>query len=313
MDDRYVEVVDQVSFSINEAEVFGLAGESGCGKSVTALSVLRLLPMPASRILSGEILFRGRDILKMSIEDMRALRGAEISMIFQEPFSALNPLQTIKRQLEECYDYHPLQEKKGNLRGRINTILRRVGFSDPGRILAAYPHELSGGMLQRIVIAMALLLKPGLVIADEPTTALDVTVQAQIMELLRELQKESGTAILLITHNLNLIAQYANRLAVMYAGRIVEENQVQDFIRHPQHPYTLGLLKALPNLASKTELVPIPGQVPQPSEFESGCRFRQRCGEAFDSCTAKPELKECKPHHRVACFLPEVGAGNRNE
>jgi oligopeptide/dipeptide ABC transporter ATP-binding protein len=222
-------------------------------------------------------------------------------MIFQEPAAALNPLLTVERQLMECFDYHPFDGEKTK---RILELLHRVGFPDPHRILTAYPHELSGGMLQRVMIAMALIMKPDLIIADEPTTALDVTVQAQIMELLVEMKQETDTSILLITHNLGLIAQYADRLAVMYAGRIVEESAVQSFIDHPLHPYTKGLLDALPKLTiGESEIIPIPGQVPQPRDYTAGCRFRDRCDKAFERCIEKPPLYHAAEGQQVACFL----------
>jgi peptide/nickel transport system ATP-binding protein len=207
----------------------------------------------------------------------------------------------VERQLMECFDYHDFE---GNREKRVRELLNRVGFPDPERILASYPHEISGGMLQRVMIAMALIMKPDLIIADEPTTALDVTVQAQIMELLVEMQKEMGTSILLITHNLGLIAQYAGRLAVMYAGRIIEESDIHAFLNHPLHPYTKGLLAALPKPdVEQSSLVPIPGQVPQPADYEPGCRFRERCPRAFEPCGRKPELLEADENRRVACHL----------
>lgn len=297
----YVEITDKVSFNIRKGEVFGLVGESGCGKTVTALSLLRLLPMPGGRILSGRVLFKGEDILSLSSEELRDLRGRNISMIFQEPTEALNPLMDIKGQLMECFDYH---EFVGDRERRIVTLLDRVGFPDPERILSSFPHELSGGMLQRVMIAMALIMKPDIIIADEPTTALDVTVQAQIMDLLIDMKRDTSTSILLITHNLGLIAQYTDRLAVMYAGRIVEESDVDTFLKGPLHPYTKGLMGALPKLiAGDAEIVPIPGQVPQPKDYASGCRFKERCEYAFEVCDKKPALFTYQDGRRVACFL----------
>ena len=304
-DDGIVEITDKVGFSIRPGEIFGLVGESGCGKTVTALALLRLLPKPSTEITSGTIRFQGTDILSLPADDMRHLRGRDISMIFQEPIAALNPLMTIKRQLSEFFDYH---DYDGSPEERILELLARVGFPDPQRILAAYPHELSGGMAQRAMIAMALLLKPSLIIADEPTTALDVTVQAQIMELLVNMQKESKTSILLITHNLNLVAQYADRLAVMYAGRIAEESTVESFLQAPLHPYSKGLLDALPDLHSENpDLKPIPGQVPQPKDYPAGCRFRDRCEHAFEACTKTPPYFWVGTT-KVACFLHDTGA-----
>ena len=256
-----VPVTDAVSFDIYEGEVFGLAGESGCGKTVTALSVLRLLPVPSARVLSGDIVFKGKSILSFSAPELHDLRGKGISMIFQEPSAALNPLVRIKKQLFESFEYHKVTDDPLK---RILEVLKRVGFPDPDRILNAHPHELSGGMLQRIMIAMAVVLRPPLIIADEPTTALDVTVQAQIMELLAEMQRETGTSVLLITHNLSLIAQYANRVAIMYAGRIVEYGDCGVFFGKPLHPYSQGLLRALPDLRAGTaKIEPIPVKAPR--------------------------------------------------
>ena len=226
-------------------------------------------------------------------------------MIFQEPTAALNPLLTVERQLLECFDYHAFD---GDKERRIRDLLHQVGFPDAHRILMAFPHELSGGMLQRVMIAMALIMQPDLIIADEPTTALDVTVQAQIMELLVEMKHDIDTSILLITHNLCLIAQYADRLAVMYAGRIVEESPIQTFLDNPLHPYTKGLLGALPKLnVGETEIIPIPGQVPQPRDYAQGCRFRDRCDVAFDRCVERPSLFDNGDDQRVACFLYDKG------
>jgi oligopeptide/dipeptide ABC transporter ATP-binding protein len=295
-----VPVTDGVSFDIYEGEVFGLAGESGCGKTITALSVLRLLPVPGARVLSGDIVFKGRSVLSLDAPGLRDVRGREISMIFQEPSAALNPLLRIKKQLFELFDYHKAIDDPGK---RVLEVLSRVGFPDPGRILNAYPHELSGGMLQRVMIALALILRPSLIIADEPTTALDVTVQAQIMELLCEMQRETGTSVLLITHNLSLIAQYANRLAIMYAGRIVEYGDCGVFFDKPLHPYSRGLIGALPDLRAGTpKIEPIPGQVPQPRDYAGGCRFADRCRFAFDACKNRPPL-ETAEGRAVACFL----------
>lgn len=300
-DGTVVPITDNVSFAIYKGEIFGLAGESGCGKTVTALSILRLLPQPITKILSGTITLNGADLLSLPYDQMRSIRGKEISIIFQEPGAALNPLMTVKKQLHELFDYHSFDFDKEK---RILTLLNRVGFPDPARILNAYPHELSGGMLQRVMIGLALLLNPSLIIADEPTTALDVTVQAQIMELLIEMQKEFGTSVLFITHNLNLIAQYADRLAIMYAGRIVEESSLESFLGKPLHPYSEGLIAALPDLVDdRPKVVPIPGQVPQPKDYTAGCRFAQRCAKTLDRCGEKPELFPFAPSHSVACFL----------
>ncbi|MBX7059519.1 MAG: ABC transporter ATP-binding protein [Leptospirales bacterium] len=302
-----VEITDRVCLEITGGEIFGLVGESGCGKTVTALSILRLLPNPGGRVLGGTISFEGRDVLTLPAEELRALRGAGIAMIFQEPAAAMNPLYTIRRQLEEVFEFHPFE---GDPQQRIAELLARVGFADPARVLGAYPHQLSGGMLQRVMIAMALLLRPRLLIADEPTTALDVTVQAQIMELLKELQRENKMSVLLITHNLGLIAQYADRVAVMYAGRVVEQAPVDAFLAMPLHPYSQGLIGALPESAGSGALRAIEGQVPRPEQYPGGCRFQPRCAQAFDACQARPALRALPDSatHHVACFFVQPDA-----
>lgn len=304
LDQGTVAVTDSVSFDIDEGEVFGLAGESGCGKTITALALLRLLPKPGSVVLSGKIFFKGTDVLSLPLPRLRDFRGREISMIFQEPSAALNPLLPVNKQLQELFEYHRSPENPGQ---RIREVLNRVGFPDPDRILDSYPHELSGGMLQRIMIAMAVILRPSLIIADEPTTALDVTVQAQIMELLYDMQQATGTSVLLITHNLCLIAHYAKKIAIMYAGRIVESGECGVFLDRPLHPYSQGLLRALPDLRSnQPALVPIPGQVPQPADYVQGCRFIDRCPHKFAPCGNKPPLFSAH-NRRVACFLYDNG------
>ncbi|MCB1137864.1 MAG: ABC transporter ATP-binding protein [Leptospiraceae bacterium] len=295
-------ITDSVSFSIEPGQIYGIVGESGCGKTITALACLGMLPEPGGNRLQGQILFKGEDIYSVSRERLRQIRGAEISMIFQEPTSALNPLLTVGKQLRELFEFH---EFSGNPDTRMDQVLRRVGFSDPERILESYPHQLSGGMLQRVVIALALLLHPSLIIADEPTTALDVTVQAQIMELLVELQKEEGCAVLLITHNIGLIAQYADRVGVMYAGHLIEERDVHSFLNKPYHPYSQGLMAALPDVESRKELHPIAGQVPSPGQYPAGCRFRTRCNQAFEKCDQHVPDFEPEPQQKVRCFLFE--------
>ncbi len=293
-------ITEGISLCVLPGEMVGLVGESGCGKSVTCLALMRLLPQPGGQVLSGSILFEGRDLLKISHQELRHMRGKDMAMIFQEPGAAMNPLLTIEKQLLEPFKVHRVQDDGPK---RIFEWLERVGIPDPARILKSYPHELSGGMLQRVMIAMALSLKPKLLLADEPTTALDVTVQAQIMDLLDDLRREMGMSVILVTHNLNLIAQYADRLGVMYAGRLVEEAPVVDFLKGPQHPYSMGLLNALPRLSDESpRLQTIPGTVPKPSEYAEGCRFRERCPMAFEACEAKPDWRLVSPAHRVACF-----------
>ena len=329
-----LQVTDRVSFDIFPGEFFALVGESGCGKSVTAMSILRLLPWPSAKIVNGEILFdvgandaqsqNARDLVKLPLKDLQSVRGSEIACIFQEPMQALNPVVTIKKQLLEVFKYSSqkpswtlsrslqgdnektssvqestslpqrrftsmsfwrpkadrIQDEMSDPLAIIREQLRLAGFTDPDRVLNSYPHELSGGMLQRVCSVMALLPKPKLIIADEPTTALDVTVQAQVLAVLKEMAEKTGTAVLLITHNMGIVSQYAHRVAVMYAGRIVEEGPVREVINHPMHPYTQGLLAAIPESHSDLRtLASIPGSVPHPKDFAKGCRFADRCSK----------------------------------
>ena len=272
-----IQPVRDVSFSIFPAQTVALVGESGCGKSVTSLSILRLIPQPPGRILGGQILFDGRDLLRLSEREMRSVRGKEIAMIFQEPMTSLNPVYTIGDQIVEAITLH-----QGVSAAAASVIaqdaLHDVGIADPRRRLSEYPHQMSGGMRQRVMIAMALACRPRLLIADEPTTALDVTIQAQILELLRKLQHERGMSILLITHDLGVVAENADVVNVMYASRIVETATVEDLFDKPQHPYTEGLFRSVPKLGHEAErLVTIPGQVPNPARFPAGCKFHPRC------------------------------------
>src|ERR1700709_1057803 len=269
--------VRDVSYSIYPGQTLAVVGESGCGKSVTALSILRLIPSPPGKVLGGQVLFEGRDLLKLTEKEMRGVRGGEIAMIFQEPMTSLNPVYTIGDQIAEAIILH--QHVKGRQAMEIaEQSLKDVGIADPGRRLAEYPHQMSGGMRQRVMIAMALSCKPKLLIADEPTTALDVTIQAQILELLRKLQHETGMAIMLITHDLGVVAENADTVAVMYASRVVELSTVEDLFDGPQHPYTEGLFRSVPKLASEaTRLETIPGNVPNPANFPTGCKFHTRC------------------------------------
>ncbi len=303
--------VDSVSFSIDRGETLGLVGESGCGKSVTSLSVMRLIPDPPGRIAGGEIRFRGQDLVTLSDPEMREVRGNDIAMIFQEPMTSLNPVFTCGYQIDEAVILH---QGLGPLEARAKTVemLQLVGIPDPAQRANEYPHQLSGGMRQRVMIAMALCCNPDVLIADEPTTALDVTIQAQILELLERLQSELGMAVLMITHDLGVIAEVADRVAVMYAGKIVETADVDRVFEQPRHPYTIGLLESIPKLTEqKDTLSVIPGTVPDATRFPSGCRFAPRCTRAKDVCTQnEPPLLgiegESKANgHQVACWFAE--------
>lgn len=299
---RTIRAVNGVSFQILPGETFSLVGESGCGKSVTAMSILRLIPMPPAQIISGRIIWDGSDLLTLPIADLIRLRGKEIGMIFQEPMTSFNPIQRIGLQIAEVLEIHegiPSQEAKE----RVLEILAKVGIPNPARQYEAFPHELSGGMRQRAMIAMALICNPKLLIADEPTTALDVTIQAQILELLNDLQRDTGMSVLMITHNLGIVAETADRVGVMYAGKFVEVADVRELFRNPGHPYTLGLLKSVPGFTSDTKLYAIPGQIPDLADLPKGCSFAPRCDQALDICRAQcPELKEVAPGHTVACW-----------
>ena len=304
-----VRAIDGVSFEIREGKTLGLVGESGCGKSVTSLSIMRLIPSPPGKIVGGEILYRGRDLLKLSNEEMRKIRGNEISMIFQEPMTSLNPVFTVGNQIGEAIKLHQGLGKK-ETRAKTIEMLRLVKIADPESRADAYPHQLSGGMRQRVMIAMALSCNPSLLIADEPTTALDVTIQAQILELMKELQQKiGGMALLLITHDLGVVAEQADEVAIMYAGKIVERSNTRAIFNHPFHPYTVGLLNSLPGATGqkKKRLDAIPGVVPNPLNLPSGCRFRDRCPRAADLCAqTEPELLENEAGHTVACHFPHT-------
>jgi oligopeptide/dipeptide ABC transporter ATP-binding protein len=302
-----VRAIDGVSFSIDEGKTLGLVGESGCGKSVTSLSIMRLIASPPGKIVGGEIFYRGRDLLRLKNEEMRKIRGNEISMIFQEPMTSLNPVFTVGNQIGEAIKLHQGLGKK-ETRAKTIEMLRLVKIADPESRVDAYPHQLSGGMRQRIMIAMALSCNPSLLIADEPTTALDVTIQAQILELIKELQQKiGGMALLLITHDLGVVAEQADDVAIMYAGKIVEKTSAPAIFARPLHPYTVGLLHSLPGAggAKKKRLDAIPGMVPSPLNLPSGCRFRDRCPKAVGICAeGEPELLEKETGHWVACHFP---------
>ena len=297
--DGVLALTDRVSFHLLEGEILGLIGESGCGKSISSLAIMGMLPEPGGTLLTGEVSFRDRNLFQLDESGLNQLRGQNISMIFQEPFAAMNPLIRVGEQMLEVFDYHSVDFDKHQ---KINDLLNEVGLTDHARILKSYPHELSGGMLQRIMIAMSLLLDPDLLIADEPTTALDVTVQAQIMNLIVRLKRERKMSVLLISHNISLMAQYTDRISVMYAGQIVESNDTASFLDDPQHPYSKGLMHAIPSLDQREgKILSIPGQVPEPGKYPPGCRFRSRCRDATDECLAEPPEKNLKNHGRYRC------------
>jgi oligopeptide/dipeptide ABC transporter ATP-binding protein len=307
-----VKAVDQVSFDLYPGKTVGIVGESGCGKSVTSLSIMRLIPNPPGRITGGDILYKGKSLLGLSMEQMRKIRGNEISMIFQEPMTSLNPVFTIGNQLVEAIRLHQ-DLSQGEAINKAIDMLKLVGIPAPDKRIKDYPHQLSGGMRQRVMIAMALSCNPQILIADEPTTALDVTIQAQILDLLRGLQKKVGLAIMLITHDLGVVAEMAHEVVVMYAGRVVERAPVNDLFAHPMHPYTKGLLNSIPVLnrdptgkVKKTRLEPIPGIVPSLLELPVGCRFQERCKYVEDACRAsEPELRTVAPGRQSRCIKAE--------
>jgi oligopeptide/dipeptide ABC transporter ATP-binding protein len=309
-----VKAVDDVSYDLEPGETLGLVGESGCGKSVSALSIMGLIPSPPGKIVNGEVIFDGVDIRTYDDQKMRAIRGKEIAMIFQEPMTSLNPVLTIGRQLTETIELH-LSYNRDEATQRAVELIGMVGIPDPERRLKQYPHEFSGGMRQRVMIAMAMSCNPRLLIADEPTTALDVTIQAQILELMKGLCKEFGAALIVITHNLGVVARYADRVNVMYAGKVIERGTAQDIYANPKHPYTLGLLRSVPRLdePKKVKLNPIDGQPPDLINMPGGCSFRPRCGFAVDRCAEEvPSLAQVDEHHVSACWewqnLPAVAS-----
>jgi peptide/nickel transport system ATP-binding protein len=307
-----VRAVDGVSFYLNRGELLGLVGESGCGKSMTALSVMRLIA-PPGKIVAGEILFDGKDLLKLSDAEMRQMRGDDIGMIFQDPMTSLNPVYTVGEQIAEALRLHRKLSRKQAKQAAIEAM-REVAIPDPARRVSDYPHQLSGGMRQRIMIAMALACNPKLLIADEPTTALDVTIQAQILELLDELRKQRDLGVLLITHDLGVVAEVADRVAVMYTGRIVEESPVDELFARPKHPYTEGLLRSVPKLtisevAKKGSLETIEGTVPRPTDLPPGCHFAPRCSHRMPRCTAEDiPLYELEGAVKVRCVLYDLAA-----
>jgi oligopeptide transport system ATP-binding protein len=303
-DDGVVKAVDGISYDIEAGETLGLVGESGCGKSVSALSLLRLIPSPPGKIVGGQVLFEGEDLLQVGEEEIRHIRGNRIAMVFQEPMTSLNPVLTIGRQLTEGLELH-LKLDGGAAQQRAIQLLEMVGIPEAATRISDYPHQFSGGMRQRVMIAMALSCNPKLLLADEPTTALDVTIQAQVLEILARLSRELGTAVIIITHNLGVVARYADRVNVMYAGKIVERASAKELYRNPRHPYTLGLLKSVPRLdqARKGRLDPIEGVPPDLINVPPGCPFNPRCSYRIDKCTQEiPPLMQANEAHEVACW-----------
>jgi len=307
--DGVVQAVDNVSYDIGRGETVALVGESGCGKTVSALSIIKLIAIPPGKIVSGTVFFDGVDILKLPDEEMRKVRGDKISMIFQEPLTSLNPVLTIGRQLTEGLETHRSLTRQEAVTEAIN-LLKMVGIPHPESRVNDYPHQFSGGMRQRVMIAIAIACKPQLIIADEPTTAVDVTIQAQLLELIRGISKELNTSLILITHNLGIVARYANRVFVMYAGRIVESGAALSVYHHPEHPYTAGLLASVPRLDEprKARLEPIKDQPPDLISLPPGCAFAPRCAYAIDQCRKeKPELTELNRNHFSACWVAQKG------
>jgi oligopeptide transport system ATP-binding protein len=306
-EDGVVRAVDGVSYDVQEGETLGLVGESGCGKSVSALSILRLIPNPPGKIVDGEIVFEGEDLLKLDEDEIRHIRGNRIAMVFQEPMTSLNPVLTIGRQLTEALELH-LKMDPASARKRAAELLEMVGIPEAMNRLNDYPHQYSGGMRQRVMIAMALSCNPKLLLADEPTTALDVTIQAQILEIMARLSRDLGTAVVIITHNLGVVARYADRVNVMYAGKVVETADAKELYARPRHPYTIGLLKSVPRLdqGKKDRLVPIEGAPPDLINPPKGCSFGPRCAYKIDKClTEEPPLMavDGDSKHQAACWV----------
>jgi peptide/nickel transport system ATP-binding protein len=311
-DDGWLHAVDGVDLTVERGETVGVVGESGCGKSVTAMTILKLVPMPPGRIVAGQVLWQGRDLVPLPPEEMRKIRAKEIAIVFQEPMTSLNPVYTVGEQIAETLRLHEGLSRKDAM-DRAIEMLKLVHIPTAERRASDYPHQFSGGMRQRVMIAMALACNPKLLIADEPTTALDVTIQAQILELLNELKARLGMSILLITHAMGVVAETAQRVVVMYAGKVVEEAPVGELFAHPRHPYTQGLIRSIPRLdmaaTHKVRLEAIAGVVPKLIEPREGCRFAPRCKHAIAACTqATPPLRQVAPGHKVACILDLVPA-----
>ncbi|WP_274425173.1 ABC transporter ATP-binding protein [Chelativorans sp. YIM 93263] len=306
-----IHVLNHVNIELGAGEAVGLVGESGSGKSITSLSILRLLPEPPARVTSGKIWFEDRDLGQLHKSELPTIRGRDIAMIFQEPMSSLNPVMKVEAQISEALMLHNPSMKKADRRARAVELLTLVGIPDPEERLNSYPHEFSGGMRQRVMIAMALACDPKLLIADEPTTALDVTIQAQVLDLMRQLRNKFNTAVLLISHDLGVVADVCDRVVVMYAGHIVEDAEISSLFSHPQHPYTKGLLAAVPSLSDTRErLYQIPGSVPAPGTIKKGCPFYERCEVRKPVCAEQmPPMETIRERHRVACWVAQE-AGN---
>ncbi|CCQ94070.1 oligopeptide ABC transporter (ATP-binding protein) [[Clostridium] ultunense Esp] len=305
-DDGVVKAVDGVDFSVEAGKTIGIVGESGCGKSITAMSILRLIPDPPGKIVNGEVIFEEEDLTKVSDKRIREIRGNNISMIFQEPMTSLNPVFTVGFQIGEVLMLHQkLSEEEA--KKRAIEMINLVGIPNAERIVGEYPHQLSGGMRQRVMIAMALACQPKLLIADEPTTALDVTIQAQILEIMNDLKSRLNTSIMLITHDLGVISEMADHVIVMYSGKVVEDAPIMELFKNPRHPYTIGLMASIPSLVKEGQrLETIPGAVPNPLYLPKGCYFHPRCKYATDECKkAQPELREVAPGHKAACIRAE--------
>jgi peptide/nickel transport system ATP-binding protein len=300
-----VQVLEGVSFDVPKGKTLGIVGESGCGKSVTATSIMGLLPRPYGRVNGGEINFNGLNLATLPKEEFYKVRGNRISMIFQEPMTALNPVQCVGKQIAEVYQLHKPDLDDSQRREKALQMLIKVGIPEPEKRYDEFPHQLSGGMRQRVMIAIALACEPDVLIADEPTTALDVTIQAQILDLMQKLQDENGMSIIFITHDLGVVAEMCDEVVVMYAGKVVEQADVFTLFESPQHPYTQGLLSSIPRLddVPKTELATIPGQVPSLADMPKGCRFSTRCDRATDQCEQSPPLISTGPEHKAACWL----------
>lgn len=299
-----VKALENVSFSVGRGEILGLVGETGCGKSVTSSCIMRLIPSPPGKIIGGKILFEGEDLAQATPERMRQIRGKDIAMIFQDPMSSLNPVFTVGRQVEEAIRVHNPSMSAAQIHERAAEMFKKVNIPDPERSMKRYPHQFSGGMKQRVMIAMALSCNPRMLIADEPTTALDVSIQAQILSLIKDLQKDFGSSIMLISHDLGVIATMAQKVAVMYAGSIIEYGSVRQIFEHPLHPYTQGLLGAIPRLDQAQEyLEVIPGALPNLLHLPEGCKFRARCSRATERCAReRPTAVEAEEGHEVACY-----------